>query len=248
MFDFLFDSAFAPFSFALALLFGLAGLELAALLVGASFLGGDPDTGLDGAEGGDVGDIAGLDFDTDGLSEFGDLDLAEIDGIDGIDVSEADAELETSIGVSGWLGLGKMPMLIWLAVLLLGFGLSGMGGQMALKAGFAFTAPPWLAALPAGAFGLWFVRVFGVGFARFIPQFETEALSVRNLGRRRGVVTQGTATTGRPAEVRVIDRYGNAHHLRAEPFEKGIEISQGTEVLVILDRRQGAFVLIPLSD
>lgn len=77
---------------------------------------------------------------------------------------------------------------------------------------------------------------------------ETEALSERSLGRRRGVVTQGTAAKGRPAEVRVMDRYGNAHYLRAEPFAKGEEITQGTEVLVIRDRRQDAYVLIPLSE
>lgn len=251
MFDFLFDPALAPFTFALALLFGLAGLELAAVLVGASFLGSDTDAGLDGADGIDAAEIADFDFDADGLGglgdfgELGDLDLADIDGID---AAEGGAALEASGGLSGWLGLGRMPMLIWLAVLLLGFGLSGMGLQMALQAGLSFTAPPWLAALPAGAFGVWFARAFGAVFARILPQDETEALSERNLGRRRGVITQGTAAKGRPAEVRLMDRYGNAHYLRAEPFEQGAQITQGTEVLVIRDRHRDAFVLIPLSD
>ncbi|MFT6650163.1 MAG: hypothetical protein ACJARR_004164, partial [Pseudophaeobacter arcticus] len=91
MFDYLFDPGFLPFTFALALLFGLAGLELAALLIGASFLGGgEADAGLDGADGpalGDMGDLGGdISLDADALSDLGefgdlgDLDLADIDG------------------------------------------------------------------------------------------------------------------------------------------------------------------------
>jgi len=256
MFDYLFVPDFLPFTFALALLFGLAGLELAALLIGASFLGsGETDADLGGVEGvdapdaPDLGDIGGdLSLDADALSDLGDLGDLDLADIDGMDLTEGAATADASGGISSWLGLGQMPMLIWLAVLLLGFGLSGIGLQLGLKSLFSLTAPAWLAGVPAGAFGLWFARRFGAVFARILPQVETEALSERSLGRRRGVITQGTAAKGRPAEVRVMDRYGNAHYLRAEPFAKGEEIAQGTEVLVIRDRRQDAYVLIPLSE
>lgn len=246
MFETLSDPAFAPFTFALALLFGLAGLELAALLLGASFLGGDSDAGLDATDGLDAGDFG---LEAEGLGDFGDLDLAEIDGFE---ADASGAELVTASGSPGgpisWLGLGQMPMLIWLAVLLLGFGLFGMGLQMGLKSALSLTAPPWLAALPAAGFSVWFTRRFGAVFARVLPQVETESVSERSLGRRRGLVTQGTASLGRPAEVRVIDKFGNAHYLRAEPFSKEEEITQGSEVLVIRDRRRDAYVLIPLSE
>ena len=53
---------------------------------------------------------------------------------------------------------------------------------------------------------------------------------------------------GRPAEVRVIDGYGNAHYLRAEPLKEGETIAQGTEVLVIRDRRKGSYVLVAVSE
>ncbi len=256
MFDYLFDPDFLPFTFALALLFGLAGLELAALLIGASFLGsGDADAdlggvdGVDGLDAPDLGDLGGdLSLDADALSDFGDLGDLDLADIDGMDLAEGAATVEVSGGIGSWLGLGKMPMLIWLAVLLLAFGLSGIGLQLGLKSLLSDTLSTWLVALPAGGFGLWFARRFGAVFARILPQVETEALSERSLGRRRGVITQGTAAKGRPAEVRVMDRYGNAHYLRAEPFAKGEEIAQGTEVLVIRDRRQDAYVLIPLSE
>jgi hypothetical protein len=45
-----------------------------------------------------------------------------------------------------------------------------------------------------------------------------------------------------------MDGYGNAHYLRAEPMSEGDEISAGTEVLVIRDRRAKAYVLVPVSE
>ncbi|MDE4174941.1 DUF1449 family protein [Phaeobacter sp. PT47_59] len=252
MLQFLLEGAFAPFTLALALLTGLMVLELVALLLGGSLIGADGDADLDvGA--GEVGDF---DLDLDGA------DLGGVEGIDAADLELPDVDLDLELGpdtpvdagvsapagLAGWLGLGRMPMVIWLGAVLLGFGLSGMGLQVALSSSFGLTAPAWVAVLPAGAFAFWFARIFGAGFARLLPQTETEVLSERNLGRRRGVVTQGTAARGRPAEVRVIDGYGNAHYLRAEPLTEGETIAQGTEVLVIRDRRKGSYVLVAVSE
>ncbi len=241
MLQFLLDGAFAPFTLALALLTGLMVLELVALLLGGSLIGADSDADLDI----DTGDVGDFDLDMDGA----DLDLpdAELD-LELAPDAPADAGVSTPTGLASWLGLGRMPTVIWLGAILLGFGLSGMGLQVALSSLFGLLAPAWGAAIPAGAFAFWFARVFGAAFARVLPQTETEALSERNLGRRRGIVTQGTAARGRPAEVRVMDGYGNAHYLRAEPLKDGDTIAQGTEVLVIRDRRGGSYVLVAVSE
>ena len=252
MLQFLLEGGFATFTLALALLTGLMVLELVALLLGGSLIGSDGDADLDlGA-----GEVGEFDLDLDGV------DLGGVEGIDAADLDLPDADLDLELGpdtpvdagvsapagLAGWLGLGRMPMVIWLGAVLLGFGLSGMGLQVALSSIFGLTASAWVAAIPAGGFAFWFARVFGAGFARLLPQTETEVLSERNLGRRRGIVTQGTAATGRPAEVRVIDGYGNAHYLRAEPLKEGETIAQGTEVLVIRDRRKGSYVLVAVSE
>ncbi len=57
---------------------------------------------------------------------------------------------------------------------------------------------------------------FGAVFARLLPKTKTEAVSERMLARRRGIITQGTAERGRPAKVRVADRYGNSQLVRAK--------------------------------
>lgn len=238
MFSFLLEGTFVPFTIALALLFGLLGLELIALLVGGSLMAGEGEADLDLVDAPDL-DIGDFDLDLDADFDLGDFELAEV---------EADTAVAASAGPINWLGIGKVPFMIWLVVLLAGFGLSGIGLQLTLRDLLGFDLPSWMAALPAGAFGLWFARGFGSVFARLLPKTETEAMSERMLARRRGVITQGTASRGRPAEVRVTDRFGNAHYLRAEPLQHKDALAQGTEVLVLRDRRRDRFVLVGLSD
>lgn len=237
MFEFLLDAAFAPFTLALAFLVGLLGLELVALLLGGSLMAGDGEP----------------DFDINVSPEVMDLDLdLDIDlDADTFEIAEVEPEVApvaATPGIASWLGMGHVPIMIWLAVLLMSFGLGGMGLQLILRDLIGVDAPALVAAVPAGVFGLWFARGFSAVFARLLPNTETEAVSERMLARRRGVITQGTAARGRPAEVRVSDRYGNNHYLRAEPLQDADVITQGTEVLVLRNRRSGAFVLIGLSE
>lgn len=240
MFDFLLEGAFAPFTLALALLFGLLGLELIALVLGGSLMAGEGEVDLDMADAPDL-NVGDFDLDVDTSVDLGDFELADVD----VDV---DAPEAAPVGPLAWLGIGKMPFMIWLVVLLAGFGLSGMGLQLALRDLLGFDLPSWMAAIPAGIFGVWFARGFGGVFACLLPKTETEATSERMLARRRGVVTQGTAARGRPAEVRVTDRFGNAHYLRAEPLQDHDTLTQGAEVLVLRDRRRDRFVLVGLSE
>ncbi|MCE8442071.1 OB-fold-containig protein, partial [Rhodovulum sulfidophilum] len=105
-----------------------------------------------------------------------------------------------------------------------------------------------LVAIPSAALAILFTRSFGAVFARLLPRTETQSVRARHLGRRMGVVTQGTASRGRPAEVRVRDRYGNTHYLRAEPLRDEDSIPAGCEVLVMRHRPTGSFRLISLDN
>lgn len=238
IFDFLLEGAFAPFTLALALLFGLLALELIALTLGGTLMAGKGEVDLDLVDGPGI-DLGELDLNIDADVDLAEFELAEI---------KADAPQGALVGPISWLGIGKTPFMIWLVVLLAGFGLSGIGLQLALRDLLGFDLPTWMAAIPAGAFGVWFARGFGGFFGRLLPRTETAAMSERMLSRRRGVISQGTARRGRPAEVRVMDRYGNTHHLRAEPLQDEDTLTQGTDVLVLRDRRRDRFVLVAMSD
>lgn len=45
-----------------------------------------------------------------------------------------------------------------------------------------------------------------------------------------------------------MDRYGNTHHIRAEPLRDEDAISQGSEVLVLRAKHDGRYLLVGLSD
>ncbi|MEL7124908.1 MAG: OB-fold-containig protein [Pseudomonadota bacterium] len=223
----LLDPAFLPFSMALGLLVGLMAMEVLALLVGGTVMGLGGEAELD------------LDFDA-GLESVDGLDLG--DGVE-FDVGEA-PDLDAAAGPGDWLGLSKAPTMVWVAALLLGFGLTGLIVQSVTGA----ILPAGLTAIAAGVVGVGFARRFASGFARLIPKSESTAMSERALGRRKGVVSQGTAARGNPAEVRVMDGHGNTHYLRAEPLRDEVAIPQGTEVLVMRQAGGKTYRLIPLSD
>ena len=243
MFDLYLTEPFVPFTIALALFFGLLALEIVLGLLGGTLLGLGADSDLDVDLDIDAPDLGDLDID------FGDADPELFDFAE----PEADIDLDgpdTAIppaGPAAWLGIGKMPMLIWIAALLIAFGVSGILVQAIAASTIGVALPALVAACPAAVAALWFARTFGGLFARLLPKTESTAMSARHLGRRTGVVTQGTARRGSPTEVKVTDRHGNTHYLRAEPLNDEAEIPAGTQVLVLRHRLEEGYRLVPLG-
>ncbi|MEM7211995.1 MAG: OB-fold-containig protein [Pseudomonadota bacterium] len=211
-----------PFTMALALVMGLLILEVLMSLIGLSLMGEGPDA--------DIGDA---DFDA-GL----DTDIGpEIDGTAEIDGAELDPDADLSLGdtpggLSAWLGFGEVPIILWAAGMLTAFGISGYLLQTATNAALGISLP--LAAAiplclpPTIMAGRWFARTL----ARIVPKTETAAINRRSLGGRRGVIAQGSARRGSPAQARVRDGHGNFHYVRVEPVDGDAIYPQGTEVLI----------------
>ncbi|MEO1562845.1 MAG: OB-fold-containig protein [Pseudomonadota bacterium] len=242
---FLLETAFAPFTLALALFFGLLVLEIVAGFVGATLLGLGSDAEIDV----DLSDVDLADIDLDVI----DLEAVDLEGFDislsdfeGPDVAAAAPSGATNFW--GWLGLGKVPMLIWVAAFLVGFGLTGMTVQVLWLEVLGLSLPVLIVAAAAGAIGLWIAKSFGRVLARILPKTETSALSERRLGRRRGIITTGTARRGSPAEVRVSDQFQNTHYIRAEPLKDDANISAGTEVLVLRATYDGSYYLVEIPN
>lgn len=215
---------YVPFALALGFLLALLLVELVALLVGGSVLGASGETP-------EVALESSFDFDPGAEPDVPQL-LAASAALD-----EGAAAPVGPGGVSGLLGLGHSPFLVWLAALALGFGFSGLAVQSLAAAILGTPLPVLGAGAAALVLGLGFARRFARLFGRLLPGVETSATSVQFLGGLRGVVSQGIARKGSPAEVRVFDRHGNVHHLRCEPFVAGDEIPEGTEVLTLRERQ-----------
>lgn len=152
-----------------------------------------------------------------------------------------DADPSAAVGVGGalatLLGLGRVPLFVWLVLLLfffagIGFGIQGLADSLlgAPLDPLPASVLALLAALPVTAST---VRPL----ARMLPQDETTAVSLDSLVGRRAVIANGRAARGSPARARVRDRHGHAHHVMVEPHEDASEIHEGDEVLLL--RRDG---------
>jgi len=217
-----------PFSIALAVVAGLFVLEIITALLGGSILGvgtDAPDVDVD------------LDFD---FSADIDTGVEVADGLDGVDVPDPHT---SSGGIFTWIGARDVPVLIWLVSFLTMFGLAGLILQSVSGAVIGKQLPPLVATIIVFMPALAATRVIANWVALIMPKTETTALRARHLGGYPGTITQGTASRGKPAEVKIKDRYGNIHYLRVEPLHDDDSFAQGTDVTLIRKRGDKFFVI-----
>ena len=145
---------------------------------------------------------------------------------------------------SGWLegafsllGLGRVPFLIWLMLLMFVYAAIGVAGQ---EFATALLGKPF-DALTAGALaGLAALPVNGAltrPLAKLLPQDETSAVTLDTLVRRDAQIQIGTARAGSPARSKVVDVFGQPHFVMVEPHDPGAEMREGDTVLLV--RREG---------
>lgn len=136
-----------------------------------------------------------------------------------------------------WLNAGGVPLLVLMMIWLAAFAAAGFAIQgvvplpTIVAAGLAFVA-----ALPA-------TRVLSRGVSAIIPRDETSVVSQAEFIGLLGVVTLGPLDQGMPGRVRIKDRHGNPHILRAKAAP-GHSIEEGASVLVV-DGANGLFEAIP---
>jgi|LUMS01.1.fsa_nt_gb membrane protein implicated in regulation of membrane protease activity len=167
-----------------------------------------------------------------GLGDWGvDADL-DVDPDIGAD---ADASLQPGMveGLLTLLGMGRVPLTIWLALFLLMFAGIGLSVQ---ELATSLTGAPlysWLAALIAGAAAVPVTGVLARPLGAILPKDHTTAVSTQSLIGRRATITDGVARTGSPARARVRDVHGQAHYVMVEPHEQSSELHSGDEVLLV---------------
>lgn len=155
----------------------------------------------------------------------------EFDAGDGLDAGGLGDAL-TSL-----LGLGRVPLLIWLASLLLIFGSIGLIGQAWLASLLSAPLSAGWAALAAGAAALPLNSLAVRPLSAVMPKDETTAIDLDELVRRDAEIQIGTARAGSPARAKVIDIHGQAHFVMVEPHDNTQEFKAGTTVLLV--RREG---------
>lgn len=231
MFETFLEPQSLPFSIALTVVAVLFLLEILSSVLGFSVLGA-------GAEGAEVDLDVDADFDlSTGLDV--DLDAAEFD-MDGPDMADTP---DSPAGLLGWLGVRGVPFLIWFVSFLTMFGLFGLLLQAGLSSVIGKALPAFVASALVFVPALAVTRIISNWVALLMPKTETTALRSRHLGGYSGTITQGRASRGKPAEVKIKDRFGNTHYLRVEPLEDDAVFEQGQDVTVIRKRGDQFFVI-----
>jgi hypothetical protein len=162
----------------------------------------------------------------DAIEGAGDFDAP--DGLEAGGVGEA---------LTSLLGLGRVPVMVWLACLLFTFGTAGVIGQAVIAGTLGAPLSAGWAALAAGAAALPLNGLTVRPLAAIMPKDETTAVSLDELVRRDAEIQIGTARAGSPARAKVIDVHGQAHFVMVEPHDASTELQAGDTVLLV--RREG---------
>lgn len=140
-----------------------------------------------------------------------------------------------------WLGVGRVPLLILLVVLLALFGILGIAIQQLASGLLGAPLSPWIAAPAALIASLPLTGSAAGGLARIMPRDETTAVPIESLLGKRGTITVGTARRGSPAQARVRDIHGQTHHVMVEPHDDDAAYAEGETVLLV--RREGSIFI-----
>ncbi len=135
------------------------------------------------------------------------------------------------------LGLGRVPILIWLASLLFIFTAAGLIGQSVIASLFGAPLSAGWAALAACAAALPLNSLAMRPLAAVLPRDETTAITLDDLVRRDAEIQIGTARAGSAARAKVVDVHGQAHFVMVEPHDAAQEFKAGDSVLLV--RREG---------
>jgi hypothetical protein len=168
--------------------------------------------------------------------------LVQVTGLGDVLEGEVDAGGGLELGgfgdaLTALLGLGRVPLLIWLASLLLLFGGMGLIGQAWIADLFGAPLSAGWAMLAAGAAAMPLNSLAMRPLAAVMPRDETTAIALDELVRRDAEIQIGTARAGSPARARVIDRHGQAHFVMVEPHDAAAQLNAGDTVLLV--RREG---------
>lgn len=162
-------------------------------------------------------------------------DLFSIDFVD-------DTELPSG-GISatlGWLYLHRLPMLVWLLLLLSNFGIVGV------TINYFFILPLWLTLPITTVITLFLTRFFAKNLSKIIPKNESSATSSSSFAGKVATITIGKASKGHPTEAVVKDSYNQKHYVLVEPEDSSKTLTQGMQV-VLIQKQQSTWLAIEFN-
>lgn len=172
-----------------------------------------------------------------------------LDDITGFDI-DADVDADVSTGgltaVLGWLCLDRLPLLVWLILMLASFGVTGLIYNYFILSSFNIEILYWLAKPVALFSALIITHTMGGAIAKIVPKNETSAVSVNEFSGKVATITLGKASKGNAAEASLIDEYNQKHYVMVEPDNDNEEFLQGTKV-VLIEKTNSSWIAAPFN-
>lgn len=166
------------------------------------------------------------------------IGAAEVIGLSAASIHvEGHADIADGPHLLGWLGIGRVPLLIVFVVLLALFGMIGIAIQELAASLTGGPLSPWLAAPVAFIAALPLTGLCARGLALVLPQDESTAVGLGSLVGRRAEIVIGEARRGSPARGRVRDVHGQTHYVMVEPTGDDEALRAGATALLV--RREG---------
>ena len=162
--------------------------------------------------------------------------LSLLSFLDDISPVEVDTDISINGGFSSllsWLCIDKLPLMIWLVLLLTSFGLSGYMINYTSLTLFTSTLSNTLSIPIAGLLSLLITARLGEFIARLIPKSESSATRTTDLEGHVAEITLGTAKMHSAAEAKCVDEFNQTHYLMVEPLEEDEEFHQGEHVILV---------------
>ncbi|KXU30142.1 hypothetical protein A0J57_15680 [Sphingobium sp. 22B] len=144
-----------------------------------------------------------------------------------------DLDIDGDADLLGWLGVGRLPLLMLLAIFLALFGMIGLIGQHLLLDLTGAMLPPLIAAPAALIASLPATGLAARRLAPLLPRDQSSAVPLDALTGSFARIVTGVARSGSPARARVEDAYGQAHYVMVEPDNAGQTLEEGETILLV---------------
>ncbi|MDN3652508.1 DUF1449 family protein [Thalassotalea ponticola] len=153
------------------------------------------------------------------------------------DMVDIDVDTDvTSGGITsllGWLCLNKLPMLVWLVLMLTSFALIGIVYNYVIALSVDLAPLYWLSK-PIALLGAGYAtHILGSAIAKLIPKNQSSAVSSQGFGGKIATITIGKASQGNAAQAVLQDEYNQKHYVMVEPDQADQEFHQGVSVVLL---------------
>jgi hypothetical protein len=164
----------------------------------------------------------------------------------GLDPHGAEADAGLTGQCLAWLHVGRVPLLVVLILLLLGFSIAGLALQYAVHACFGVVVKPAIAVVFAIPCALFFAHRAGGFIGKFVPSIQSSALSEADFVGAVAQIVTGSASRGVAAQARLVDKFGQPHYVRVEPVSDDAILVRGIRIVLVEQVSSSLYLAVAL--